>query len=79
MPDDIDRAQELEQIQRQDALDKIYHGHEAPVDWETASAKWCEAVGCGERIPDARRQAVPGCRFCADCQGRMEQIKRGFR
>ena len=23
---------------------------------------------CGETIPEARRQAVPGVRFCADCQ-----------
>ena len=25
-------------------------------------------VECGEVIPLARRQAVPGVRFCADCQ-----------
>ena len=26
----------------------------------------CE--GCGEAIPEARRQAVPGVRLCVDCQ-----------
>jgi len=32
------------------------------------SAKWCIAPGCGERIPDARRPAVPGVQLCVECQ-----------
>lgn len=30
------------------------------------SAKVCDE--CGEAIPEARRQAVPGCRLCVACQ-----------
>lgn len=28
---------------------------------------------CGEQIPPARREAVPGCRLCIDCQREVEQ------
>lgn len=27
---------------------------------------------CGEPIPEARRQAVPGCRLCVECQSERE-------
>lgn len=37
------------------------------------SAKWCTGAACGERIPDARRQAVPGVRLCAECQNFNEK------
>lgn len=37
------------------------------------SAKWCEVPGCGERIPDARREAVPGVALCVECQAIMER------
>ena len=33
---------------------------------EGESHAWCEE--CGDEIPDARRQAVPGVRFCVTCQ-----------
>ena len=33
---------------------------------EGGSHTWCEE--CGEEIPAARRQAVPGVRFCVVCQ-----------
>lgn len=39
------------------------------------SAKWCAGPGCGRRIPDARREAVPGVRFCVECQERNEFMK----
>jgi phage/conjugal plasmid C-4 type zinc finger TraR family protein len=28
---------------------------------------------CGEAIPDARRQAVPGVRFCVTCQAEVDR------
>ena len=28
---------------------------------------------CGERIPDARREALPGVRFCVTCQETLDQ------
>lgn len=37
------------------------------------SAKWCEGPACGARIPEARRRAVPGARFCVECQQIEEQ------
>ena len=39
------------------------------------SAKWCEGIGCGERIPEARRKAVPGVQYCVECQELNEQKK----
>lgn len=36
------------------------------------SARYCEE--CGEEIPLARRQALPGVKYCIDCQqGRDKQ------
>jgi phage/conjugal plasmid C-4 type zinc finger TraR family protein len=39
------------------------------------SAKWCIAPGCGERIPDARRKAIPGVERCIGCQDLNEKNK----
>lgn len=65
MTDIFDRAQELEQLQRDtaiaDARSHAPHGH---------SEEFCEE--CGERIPDARREAIPGCTRCVDCQQDLE-------
>ncbi|MDO8414142.1 MAG: TraR/DksA C4-type zinc finger protein [Gallionellaceae bacterium] len=36
------------------------------------SAKLCE---CGERIPAARRKAVPGVQTCIECQALNEKMK----
>lgn len=44
------------------------------VVYQGVSATECDS--CGDDIPEARRQAVPGCRFCVDCQGLME-VRRG--
>ena len=40
------------------------------VVYQGVSATECDS--CGDEIPEARRQAVPGCRFCVSCQGLME-------
>ncbi|MBI9109906.1 TraR/DksA C4-type zinc finger protein [Maridesulfovibrio ferrireducens] len=37
------------------------------------SNKYCEE--CGEEIPEARRVAIPGVRYCIKCQTEMEQIQ----
>jgi len=31
-----------------------------------------ECAECGEPIPEARRQSVPGVRFCVDCQSERD-------
>ncbi len=33
---------------------------------------------CGEEIPEARRQAVPGVRFCVRCQEELEKRQLPF-
>ncbi|ELO0933425.1 TPA: TraR/DksA family transcriptional regulator, partial [Pseudomonas aeruginosa] len=38
------------------------------------SALWCE--DCGEQIPEARRQAAPGCECCISCQELREHPAR---
>jgi len=35
------------------------------------SLSYCEE--CGEKIPEARRKAVPGVRLCIECQSEMEK------
>lgn len=37
----------------------------------------CTNEACGVEIPEARRKAVPGCRFCIECQKRCEARLRG--
>ena len=34
---------------------------------------------CGQPIPEARRQAVPGVQTCIDCQTTIEQQQKGMR
>jgi len=34
---------------------------------------------CGEPIPKERQRAVPGCRFCVDCQEEKERAKHAIR
>lgn len=66
-PDSIDTASELEELQRQAAIQK----HR--IDRNAVSASHCDE--CGDTIEEARRRAMPGCRMCASCQTDAE--KRG--
>lgn len=64
----MDEAQ-FEQAQRlQD--ERLQHAIANRVQYQGESAEDCES--CGTDIPEARRLAVPGCRFCVDCQGLLE-------
>lgn len=76
MADIADRAAEAEEIAREDALARHKGVLAHPDAWQTASAKWCVELVCGERIPDERRRAIPGVQRCVDCQGRREKKKR---
>lgn len=60
----IDAASELEEMQREQAI----AAHR--IDRNAVSATHC--VECDEAIPQARREAVPGCRTCASCQEEIE-------
>lgn len=75
MSDDVDRASEREAMARDDALRE--QARRAGLAGKTVadSAEWCEAPGCGEEIPMARRVAVPGCVLCVACQARREKQK----
>ena len=65
--DDVDRAtQRIEELSG-DALAEVRR--KMP---RGASAEFCQAPDCGERIPPARRKAVPGVQLCIDCQSRAE-------
>jgi phage/conjugal plasmid C-4 type zinc finger TraR family protein len=33
---------------------------------------------CGIVIPEARRQAIPGVRFCVNCQSKLEKGQKTF-
>ena len=37
------------------------------------SAKYCTDTRCGDEIPEARRLAIPGVLYCAECQERREK------
>ena len=40
------------------------------------SSTHCEE--CGGAIPDARRKAIPGVRFCVRCQSELEKGQKTF-
>jgi phage/conjugal plasmid C-4 type zinc finger TraR family protein len=61
MPDVADLASEREDWNREAALDAFRHRPKPSGE----SAYFCNS--CGERIPDARRLAVPGTNVCGFC------------
>jgi phage/conjugal plasmid C-4 type zinc finger TraR family protein len=65
MPDEADLAQEVNERLLADAL--ADHQRRQPVG---PGLTHCE--DCDEEIPEARRQAVPGCRRCVSCQEILE-------
>ena len=67
MTDDIDRAQAREEEMRADALARFERRHPPTAE---ASAEQCKC--CGETIPEARRQALPGVQTCVECQRDIE-------
>jgi len=68
--DICDEAQAREEGEREAVLD-AFRGRPKPA---AASAYFCRS--CGERIPDARREAVEGTQFCTFC---ASQIDKGGR
>ena len=71
MTDPIDRGCEREDELRADAI--ADQRRRAGMDGKTAadSSETCNA--CGEPIPEARRQAVPGVQTCIECQTLIER------
>ncbi|BBP81152.1 hypothetical protein PHLH8_07940 [Pseudomonas sp. Pc102] len=50
----------------------LQHRIDNRVRYTGVSAEECD--DCGDDIPKARQLAVPGCRFCVQCQGRAERL-----
>jgi phage/conjugal plasmid C-4 type zinc finger TraR family protein len=70
MTDIYDRAQELEQKQREAALRQ-----QAAVSRPLGtSLTHCD--DCGEAIPQKRRDAAPGCTRCITCQTEAERLRQ---
>ncbi|WP_038710501.1 TraR/DksA C4-type zinc finger protein [Burkholderia sp. lig30] len=71
--DDFDHASVVEEQYR--AL-VIAAGTRPLPQKTTDSPTHCANEACGAEIPKARRDAVPGCRFCIECQKRCEERLR---
>lgn len=67
--DEVDYAQE-----RQDAELRRLITARAYALPRGESAREC--LECGKSIPEERRQAMPGCRFCVGCQEELERRRR---
>lgn len=61
----IERAEEFEQRQRDAAVARIQQGLAG------VGEEFC--LGCGERIEEARRLALPSAKRCVDCQTKLER------
>ncbi len=71
--DDIDRAQELNELH----LDIALSAQRAVVVASTTSGvSLAECLDCGGEISAARQDAVPGCTRCVSCQEKFETSRR---
>lgn len=66
----IERAQREQDEELQRIID-------SRVQYQGESLTECE--GCGAEIPQARRDAVKGCRMCTDCQAFADKKNAGVR
>ena len=63
-----ERFLEIVQAAQEEALQRRI---DSRVRYQGESAEECD--GCGQAIPLARRNAVPGCRLCVHCQSWEER------
>lgn len=71
MPDLFDHASGIEtQFTKMALANQLERAKQAAAQ---ESEEFC--LECGEEIPEARRNAVPGCKYCIECQ---EIIDRGM-
>lgn len=71
MKDQIDRANELAEQEREHALAKLRQKSTA------CSRLFCK--DCDEPIPELRRQTVQGCTRCVECQQIFEHQQKGYK
>lgn len=72
MTDFFDRAQARELQLREDALRE--QTRRAGLAGKTAADSAAKCA-CGAQIPEARRNAVPGCQRCVKCESAQERKK----
>ncbi|MDH2998108.1 molecular chaperone DnaK [Pasteurellaceae bacterium LFhippo2] len=72
MKDQIDRANELAEKEREFALAKYRQK-------QTACVSLTDCEDCDEPIPEERRRFVVGCTRCIDCQQDHEHRLKGYR
>lgn len=63
----FEMAEKRAEDERQAAID-------SRVRYQGVSAHFCE--DCDEPIPELRRDKVPGCQTCVECQ-RIREVRRG--
>ncbi len=68
MPDFIDHASTQETKFTEMAIALQLKRRTQPVNQKSAK----ECAECGEVIPEGRRVAIVGCRYCATCQAELE-------
>ncbi|MBS7792196.1 TraR/DksA C4-type zinc finger protein [Roseococcus sp. SDR] len=66
MPDQMDRAAEISETWRQDAIEAA----------RPRGAGSLECSDCGEEISPKRRQALPSATRCLACQSRQEARRK---
>ena len=69
--DVFDRATEIEEAQREDALRA--QARRAGLAGKTVADSAATCRICETPIPDARRHALPGVKTCIDCQTDLER------
>lgn len=76
MTDDVDRASAREAELLAEALYQQRRRSGLFVKLGQAGAgSGADCAVCGERIPQARRVAVPGCLYCVACQTAQERTR----
>lgn len=71
MSDIFDRASEVEDALRQDAIDKQLR--EAGLQGKTIDDSAESCALCEDVIPEQRRAAIPGVQTCVHCQTELER------
>ena len=61
----LERAEEFERLERDAAVQRIRN------NLTGLGEEIC--IGCGERIDEARRMALPSAKRCITCQSQLEQ------
>lgn len=73
--DDFDRAQELEMIQRDEAVART-RARFADAPGTSGAVTVLDCLECGKEIPEGRRKALPGVMVCMKCQDFFERTGR---